>query len=137
VLKDSADRNPERCLQTAPEGLRIDGPAGDDAAVERLAGFGGPTLVQRMVMVFLEDVPRRLAALRSALDRGDVSAARAVGHSLKSSCAQLGAPTMHALSLAIENSEDAQAIGERLDQLPEELLRYRQWIAGIVPGLTV
>jgi HPt (histidine-containing phosphotransfer) domain-containing protein len=124
-------------VQTVPEGLRIDGPAGDATAVERLAGFGGPTLVQRMVTVFLEDVPRRLTALRSALDCGDVPAARAVGHSLKSSCAQLGAPTMHALSLAIENSDNAQAIAERLDQLPGELVRYRKWIAGIVPGLTV
>ena len=108
-------------------------PAGDPAAIERLGQFGGPTLVQRMVAVFLDDAPRRVATLRGALARGDLTDVHAVAHSLKSSCAQLGALTMHALSVQIERSEDGHAIAEWLEQLSAEFARYRAWVATIAP----
>ncbi len=77
-------------------------PLVDDAAIERLRGFGGPKLVRGMIELFLKTAPAKAAEAREALDCGDAAALRAALHGLKSSSGQLGAATVFQACVAGE-----------------------------------
>lgn len=70
-------------------------PVLDDAALDRLRGFGGDKLLRGMIELFVKNAPSRAAEAREALDCGDAAALRAALHGLKSSAGQLGAMTVH------------------------------------------
>jgi HPt (histidine-containing phosphotransfer) domain-containing protein len=71
-------------------------------AIDRLIGFGGPTLVRGMVELFVKNAPAKAAEAREALDRGDAAALGAAFHGLKSSAGQLGAVTVYHACIAGE-----------------------------------
>lgn len=74
----------------------------DEAALERLRGFGGEKLLCGMIELFVKNAPIKAAEAREALDCGDSAALRAALHSLKSSAGQLGAATVHQACIAGE-----------------------------------
>ena len=74
----------------------------DQAAIDRLKGFGGPKLVRGMIELFISNAPLKAADAREALDCGDSAALRAALHGLKSSAGQLGAQTVYQACLAGE-----------------------------------
>lgn len=81
----------------------------DEAALDRLRGFGGDKLVRGMVELFVANAPARAADAREALDCGDAAALRAALHALKSSAGQLGATTVYA---ACVSGEELASRGE-------------------------
>jgi HPt (histidine-containing phosphotransfer) domain-containing protein len=111
--------------------------AGDREALQRLDQFGGPVLAERMVRLFLTETPKRLDAATAALQVGDIATVKQIGHMLRSSCGQLGAPTMQALALQMESSEGPEAIAACLGQLRTEFTNYGAWLtAPASPGET-
>ena len=74
----------------------------DEAALDRLRGFGGDKLLHGMIELFLRNAPSRAADAREALDCGDAAALRAALHALKSSAGQLGAVSVHEACVAGE-----------------------------------
>lgn len=74
----------------------------DEAALERLRGFGGEKLLHGMIELFIKNAPMKAAEAREALDCGDAAALRAALHGLKSSAGQLGAATVHQACVAGE-----------------------------------
>jgi HPt (histidine-containing phosphotransfer) domain-containing protein len=74
----------------------------DEAALDRLRGFGGDKLLHGMIELFLRNAPSRAADAREALDCGDAAALRASLHALKSSAGQLGASSVHEACVAGE-----------------------------------
>jgi HPt (histidine-containing phosphotransfer) domain-containing protein len=98
-------------------------PTRDPAALTMLERVGGPSLVTRMINLFLDHAPRRLADIRaalarrdaSALARRDASALSAAAHTLKSSASQLGATDLADLCQRLESADLAQAA----DLLPD------------------
>ncbi len=84
-------------------------PARDPAALTMLHRIGGPSLVTRMINLFLDHAPRRLADLRAALARADAPALSAAAHTLKSSASQLGATDLADLCQRIESADLAGA----------------------------
>jgi HPt (histidine-containing phosphotransfer) domain-containing protein len=74
----------------------------DDAALDRLRGFGGEKLLSGMIELFVKNAPTKAADAREALDCGDAAALRAALHALKSSSGQLGALTVHQACIAGE-----------------------------------
>lgn len=74
----------------------------DQAAIDRLKGFGGPNLVRGMIELFLSNAPIKAADAREALECGDSAALRAALHGLKSSAGQLGAQTVYQACIAGE-----------------------------------
>ena len=74
----------------------------DQAAIDRLKGFGGPDLVRGMIELFISNAPLKAADAREALDCGDSAALRAALHGLKSSAGQLGARTVYQACIAGE-----------------------------------
>ena len=74
----------------------------DDAALDRLRGFGGERLLRGMIELFVKNAPNKAAEAREALDCGDSAALRSALHGLKSSAGQLGAVTVHHACVAGE-----------------------------------
>lgn len=86
----------------------------DPKALEDLRKFGGDAMLQKLVMLYREQVEVRTAALRGALATGDMAAARQAAHALKSSSGQIGAVGLQELCkrtehAAIDNDRDEVA----------------------------
>lgn len=107
-----------------------------DAALERLRRFGGDTLLRDMIDLFLEHTPARIAAAQQAIATGDAHAAHLAVHSMVSSCAQLGAERMRALSLEAEHlvGTDPAAVCRLLDALATELAHVRPVLVAARPS---
>jgi signal transduction histidine kinase/DNA-binding response OmpR family regulator/HPt (histidine-containing phosphotransfer) domain-containing protein len=106
------------------------GAAAEQAGGEAPDGPLAPGIPRRprVMRIFLDDAPRRLAALRDAVAGGDAATAREVAHSLKGSSLSVGAPRLaHAFS-DLEHasgeppSADAPAVLARAE---EEYTRVR------------
>jgi HPt (histidine-containing phosphotransfer) domain-containing protein len=82
----------------------------------------GEDLVGDLIRVFSEETPKILADMKRSLATGDLVGLKRKAHLLKSSCANLGATTMHQLSEKIELSTPA---GDRdlLQNLTDSLER--------------
>lgn len=74
----------------------------DPAALERLRGWGGPPLVERMIELFRELGPQRLREVEEGLAAEDFSRVARAAHSFKSSAGNLGADHLRILCAALE-----------------------------------
>ena len=110
-----------------------DTPCSDPQALARLARWGGATLVREVTALFRTEVPARLEAAREAAAAGQCAAVRRAAHSLRSSCAQLGALRMSALSEKVEMLSaqgTLDPISALLDLLEEEFASFMPWLEG-------
>jgi HPt (histidine-containing phosphotransfer) domain-containing protein len=119
---------PDDALATTPTEPRP--PDADPLPLDRIRRAGGDALVARLVRLFLDTAPERLTTAERALADGDRETLLLAVHSLKSSCAQLGAM---AASADLADAERAVAAGD-LDPIAallaaarESLGRYRSW----------
>jgi two-component system cell cycle response regulator DivK len=79
---------------------------GEDAALARLRRLGGQRLVHDLAAIYLDEMPRRMATARDALQRRDRAALADASHAMKSSSAQLGATELGAACEAVEDAAD-------------------------------
>jgi HPt (histidine-containing phosphotransfer) domain-containing protein len=108
-------------------------------ALARLRRFGGDALVRDMWALFAADAPGRVAAARAGAASGDAAAVRLAAHSLRSSCAQLGAAHAAALGEAAERLArrgDLGSVPAILDRLEAALAAFARWIDGEVGAST-
>jgi two-component system sensor histidine kinase/response regulator len=108
-------------------------PATDVTALDRLRRFGGGSLLDKMIELFLVAAPERIAAASRAQAAGDAEGVERALHSLKSSSAQLGAVRMQRLSEQGEHQARAGSLDEvaqLTSALEEELARVREWLLG-------
>lgn len=92
----------------------------DAEAIARIHRLGGDDLVGRMIGIFSENVPKRLAAAAEGLAAGDLQAIEQAVHSIKSSAGNLGAIRFQQLAADIEERAE-QGLNARLDTLLDEL----------------
>lgn len=100
----------------------------DEAAMEKLRKLGGDQFVRRMIDIFFDYAPKRIAAARAGEMAGDLSAIAKAVHPLKSSAGQLGARGMQELCSRIEKlatENQAGSIPPLLDQLEAALAQIR------------
>lgn len=71
-------------------------------SLEAAQAEGGPDIIIELIDLYVEDTPRRVAAVRRALEEGDVPAVRRAAHGLRGSSASLGAHRLAALCDEIE-----------------------------------
>nr|WP_315400144.1 response regulator [uncultured Duganella sp.] len=64
------------------------------ANIRALSASNGDALLERVLQAYLNDTPTHLRALRAAIDNGDTQHMRKAAHSLKSSCANVGADAL-------------------------------------------
>ena len=103
----------------------------DEAMLAWLQQAGGPTLVCRILDLFFEGAPKRLAAARLGLQEGDLEAMAREAHSLKSSAGQIGAKVVQEAASTLERLARAQ---ER-EVIPERLRALEEAFARLVPIL--
>ncbi|MCC6490957.1 MAG: response regulator, partial [Candidatus Hydrogenedentes bacterium] len=80
---------------------------------------------------FLEDIPRQIQTLRTALDEGDVSNVKLRTHSIKGAAANVGGEAVRAVASDMESAAkngDLNAIQARMDELETEFERLRRAI---------
>ncbi len=83
--------------------------------IRSLSVKDGSGLVRRVVLAYLDDAPRLLAALEQAIGAGDVKAGASAVHSLKSSSANVGAE--HLARLCRQFEATRWTAGEAADQM--------------------
>lgn len=92
----------------------------DDAAIDRLRKLGGNDLLGKMIDLFLQGAPKRIAAARAGEQAGDWTAVGHATHALKSSAANVGARRLSQLCEQIEllaNQNNGPAIPPLLPEL--------------------
>lgn len=78
-------------------------PTMDRAALEKLRALGGVPLLTKMIDLFLENTPKRIAAAHGGEKSGDWYEVERAAHSLKSSAANLGLTDLQSLAREIED----------------------------------
>lgn len=89
------------------------------ATLKELGGDDEPELFLELVDLFLQDATAHLDGLQDALERGDPLALERTAHTLKSSCANLGAARMSRLCFELEQLGKARSLegaGELVQQ---------------------
>lgn len=101
-------------------------------SLEAAQAEGGPDIVVELIDLYFEDTPRRVAAVRRALEEEDVPALRWAAHGLRGSSASLGARRLAALCDELEGlpGEDLAREGASLlTRLAHEFECVRQAFA--------
>lgn len=110
----------------------------DAEALGRLRRMGGPTLVKRMIGLFLESMPRRVALAIASARNGDWGEVERAGHSLKSSAAYLGLRDVSDRAAAVEllasqgrGNEVPPLLQDLFDAVPD----LERHLLGVLQGL--
>lgn len=102
----------------------------DEYVFRKLAALEShePGFLAEFLTEFHDGVVRRLAAMRTAIEKGDGPGLAFAAHSMRGSCGTLGAGRMAALSARLEELTPAAAQGARpfLDQLEAEYESLRR-----------
>ena len=91
----------KRCVDRAQTAIGL-----DHAVVEPLR-VGKPDLCKRLIRIYLETTPARLGTLERALTNDDCAAVQLTAHTLKSSCANLGAVRLSDLCRQLESAAES------------------------------
>ncbi len=86
-------------------------------------------LAEKVVELFLADLPPRIQALEDLLATGDLAGARRQAHTIKGASANVGGEALRALAATLEQAVargDARAVQNRMDDLRAEFARLRQ-----------
>lgn len=88
-------------------------------SIRKLQRAGQPSIVARIIGLYLDDVPKQLQALFGAVDTRDDVAAKKIAHSLKSSSANVGAAQLAEIFQACEQWSAAGDLTSVAEQLGE------------------
>jgi signal transduction histidine kinase/DNA-binding response OmpR family regulator/HPt (histidine-containing phosphotransfer) domain-containing protein len=107
------------------------------SGIRSLERPNAPSVVDRVVGLYLDGTPAILARLREAIDRGDVAATRDAAHALKSSSANVGAVQLVSLCRETEQLARAGSLEgavERVARLEIEFARARDALDARLAG---
>lgn len=85
---------------------------------------GGTGLLEELAELFLTDTPQRLERLHTALEAGDSRCIEEVAHSLKSSCANIGALSLSTLFRELETLARGGEIDGAADIVARSLAEF-------------
>jgi HPt (histidine-containing phosphotransfer) domain-containing protein len=103
----------------------------DPAALARLERLGGAPFVVRLLTLFGDEAPAKVAGVHASLAARDAAQLAYWAHSLISSASNLGAPTLWELARAIERAATAQ----QWDPLPDLVRALDAAHAGVQAAL--
>ena len=115
--------------------MTIDPTIIDPAALERLEKWGGPSLSNEIVQLFLENGPARMDQIRVAIDGEDLDAPERGAHSLKSSAANVGAQHVQRFASEVElaaSGGDLQTVRDLIPNLEEAYAQATRELTVIV-----
>jgi CheY-like chemotaxis protein len=129
-----AEETPIAAPPSAPPPPAAQGPALDMEIVEDLQEMMGSDY-QSLIRIYLEDSPKLIGQIQSALDNRDCQALVAPAHTLKSSSANLGAMALSEMAKIIEKSARSNDIDTPLQTgagIDAEFERVRAALAAII-----
>ena len=94
--------------------------------LEKLGDSSGENVLNRVSAMFLEEVPRRLKAIRAAASSGDLSAIEHAAHSLKGSAGILGASSFLKRSHELELAARARTTNDQAEMIRILEVEYRR-----------
>jgi HPt (histidine-containing phosphotransfer) domain-containing protein len=96
-------------------------PVIDRTTFEELKQISGADFINELIDAFLDDAPKMIVAMRTALGTKDVESFRRNAHSMKSNANTFGATELAALAKELElmGKESNLDIGNRLEVLKE------------------
>ncbi len=97
--------------------------------LERL--MGDEDLARDILRGFIEDMPRQLFSLKTALENEDTEDVRRIGHTIKGASANVGAVKMRDIAFKVEKSGKAEDLGlaaEEIKKLERALDDFRNFI---------
>jgi HPt (histidine-containing phosphotransfer) domain-containing protein len=106
----------------------------DLATFEELKQMSGADFIGELVRTFLEDAPKLIGELKSALKAGDADAFRRAAHSLKSNGATFGARRLSEQARELESLGKEGRLGETGDRIQDLETTFAQ-VAGELKGL--
>jgi signal transduction histidine kinase/CheY-like chemotaxis protein len=96
--------------------------------------MGDEDLAKKLVLIFLQDIPRQLDALRGYLEAGNAPDAARQSHSLKGASASVGGEALRAVAFEIEkdcNSGDLDAARARLAELEVQFAALKEAMSSL------
>ena len=97
----------------------------DKAALsERLMGDEG--LIEEIVSVFLEDIPRQIETLKGHVAGGDAEGVRRQAHSIKGAAANVGGEALRGLAFELEKTSRARDMEQVKTLMPQLETRFEQ-----------
>jgi two-component system, sensor histidine kinase and response regulator len=92
---------------------------------------GDEALMGEVVQLFMEDCPRRMAAIRDAIEQGRADALRAAAHALKGAASYFSAPAVVAGAAALERI----AVEGQMADAPAALVRLEHDVSRLLAEL--
>ncbi len=131
-----SDNNVARLDDMTPQQPDAAEPAVDLDVLASLSEVGGKgrSLLVRLIGIFLDDIPIRIAALQTAVLDGDVAGVNYAAHSMKGSCSSLGASKMAIICGRFEvagKSGKLEGCQVLLDELEAEYARVAAQLTDI------
>lgn len=111
----------------------------DPEAIENLRALdseGADGFLREIIGIYLEDVPQRLAEIRSALAGADRALLTRSAHTVKGSSANVGAIEVRAIAERLEHrskSEELPPLAAVADELDAAFARAKAALASYVP----
>jgi len=94
-------------------------------------------LVRRVIMLYLQQTPPRLAALQEAVAQQDVGLVEEIAHSLMGGAQQIGATQMATLCVALqEGAHDPDGAAVQVAQLTSEFVHVRAALEALLNANT-
>jgi len=105
----------------------------DKATFEELKQMSGEDFINELIDAFLDDAPKMITAMETALAAKDAEAFRRNAHSLKSNANTFGAMELAALARELEvmGRESNLEVGERLSVLKQTFQKVAQNLEGM------
>ena len=106
-------------------------------SLRQLTPAGEPDVLVEILTVFLNEVPKRIAALRAAAAAGDAPAVQRAAHSLKGSSGNIGARALHDVCRQLDDrarSGEVPRLQSLVDALDVEYGRVETEIRRLLGG---
>ena len=78
-------------------------------SLRRLTPPGEPDVLQEILTLFLDEVPKKIGTLRSAIASGDATIVQRTAHSLKGSAGNIGAHAMYDVCRQLDDRARSEA----------------------------
>ena len=106
----------------------------DPAIFDEIKQMSGADFMNELIDTFLEDAPKMIAELKSALEANNADSFRRAAHSLKSNAATFGASQLATLAKELEmlgKENKINETGNRLGALEEAYESVREELSGL------
>jgi len=109
-------------------------PVIDTTTFNELKQMSGDDFINELIDTFLEDAPKMIAEIKSALAANNVDSFRRAAHSMKSNAATFGASQLAALAKDLEmlgKENKLHETGDRLKALEDAYTSVRDELTGM------